>query len=356
VSLGIIGLLGVVLLFTNNLAFLLGPFFTNLGFVGLSRTIQQADARQRQAVSGEYWLQRALMQGQSGWPAYGLGQAYILQGRYAEAVQVLERGIEVQPENSLVHMVLANAYYLEGKKDEAIREWRISGAKPFLFNRGRQYERKGDWGKATYWYTAAASVDPNWAEPYYRLGLVRRAQGRVPEAIRYLKLAVSMAPDDPYMRHQLGLTYMSQGRAIQAIEQFEQVLRVLPDDLWTSIYLATLYLQQGRLDQAAYHAERAAMQSSYPRPHYVLGMVYYKQGLVERSIAEFEEAVRLASSWRGKPDLALSEVVKYHLALADAYRDAGQVQKARSAYKSVLTLDPTNRQAEGALQALGGGR
>ena len=74
------------------------------------------------------------------------------------------------------------------------------------------------------------------------------------------------------------------------------------------------------------------------------------------AIAEFEEAVRLASWWNQsqEPRVSVDEMVQYHLALAQAYYDTDRVQEAITVYKAVLILDPQNAPAMVALQRLEG--
>jgi len=336
---------------------LLGSAFANLGFVYLNRSLQEHVPQQSNLTSANYWFLRAFVWDQRNIRTdYGLGQVWIMQGRYSEAVQVLERAVENRPSDVLMHLALGDAYNGVGDRDRAIGEWQKDEIKRVLYYRGQRYEKNKEWEKASYWYMAAMEVDPNWVTPCYSLGQVRRAQEMLPEALYYLLRASSLAPDDPSIHHQLGLIYMSQGKTVQTIEEFEQTLQLAPNDMWTTIYLASLYLGQGDLDRTTYYALRASAQSQYPRSHYVLGTVYRQQGSLGMAIAEFEEAVRLASWWNQsqEPRVSVDEMVQYHLALAQAYYDTDRVQEAITVYKAVLILDPQNAPAMVALQRLEG--
>jgi tetratricopeptide (TPR) repeat protein len=63
---------------------------------------------------------------------------------------------------------------------------------------------------------------------------------------------------------------------------------------------------------------------------------------LEEAIDQYQQATSL------DPDK-----VGYHLALARAYRDNGQIAQAVEAYKHVLEMAPDNAAAQRALQELG---
>ena len=51
-----------------------------------------------------------------------LGLAYYLKGRYADAIRILERGLDRSPDYVYGHIVLAAAYGQTGRLDAAVRE------------------------------------------------------------------------------------------------------------------------------------------------------------------------------------------------------------------------------------------
>ncbi len=97
---------------------------------------------------------------------------------------------------------------------------------------------------------------------------------------------------------------------------------------------AEAHLASGRLDAAASIYEK--VMPSMPGNadlHYVLGLVYLEQGLIEKALKQLCEAIRLSP---GEPKILRG--------LGDAQTAAGDLMAATGAYQKVLAVDPHNTQ------------
>jgi non-specific serine/threonine protein kinase len=103
----------------------------------------------------------------------------------------------------------------------------------------------------------ALELNPDSADAFALLGLVRFSQGREEAAIAAGRRAVGLAPFYNLASFCLGITYMNFGRFDQAIEQLRKTLEIDPLDANTHGVLASVYAAVGRRAQALEECETA---------------------------------------------------------------------------------------------------
>ena len=119
--------------------------------------------------------------------AINLGGAYILQGKHRQAVPVLEAAARLEPDNAMVWTNLAAAYL--GKlpfatapmQDKAIDAFktalRLSPRAPHVnYNLGLIYLERQDIEQAALYFYAALETDPNDRDAELWLGRIRRGE------------------------------------------------------------------------------------------------------------------------------------------------------------------------------------
>jgi DNA-binding winged helix-turn-helix (wHTH) protein/TolB-like protein/Tfp pilus assembly protein PilF len=134
-------------------------------------------------------------------------------------------------------------------------------------------------------FRRALDSNPNYAMAHSWNGQDLATMDRMSEALAETELAQQDDPLSLIVSSNAGLIFLVAGRYEQAIETLNKALEIDP---------------------------------TFPRAHFRLGNVYEKEGMPEKAISEFEQAVRLSggdSSYQG--------------ALGHAYAVAGNVQQAR---------------------------
>jgi predicted Zn-dependent protease len=104
---------------------------------------------------------------------------------------------------------------------------------------------------------------------------------------------------------------LDMGRYSSAIESVERFLRMQPSSARGHYCLGEIYRQRGEEDdrqkaEKEYH-ESLAYDPIYPLPRKGLGIIYYKQGMTNESIDQFEKYLRLL------PDALDREYIKQYL-------------------------------------------
>ncbi len=156
-----------------------------------------------------------------------LGRLYLASGRHEQAEAVFSRLADSRPLDPGVRMGLAEAQERQGRLDDAERSFR-----------------------------SAVSVDPAYWRAHGGLGNFLLAAGRIPEAIVEYRKAADLAPRNASAINNLGAALLMDGQFDEAIRTFERSLAIEPT---RSAYsnLGTLYYYQGRFPDAARQYERA---------------------------------------------------------------------------------------------------
>jgi len=159
------------------------------------------------------------------------GKLLVGEERLAEAADVLERGLVVDPQSSELHNALGSAYLFLGRKEEAIAAHRR--------------------------YVALAPGEPN---AHDSLGMTWQAIGQYDQAIAEYQAALRIDPRFDVARIHLSNTYFQLGRLRDAARELELYIAQAPSDIERSrgyLGLAIIHRSRGDLARASHYAERA---------------------------------------------------------------------------------------------------
>jgi adenylate cyclase len=248
-----------------------------------------------------------------------LGGTYWLEWvwRWSVAPQTLERAFELAQKAAalddslpLAHSVLSLVYLHKKQSDQALTEG----------------ER-------------AIALDANNADSYAYQADVLNMAGRAEEALKMTERAMRLNPRyPPWYLVELGWAYRLTGRYAEAIVALKEVVSRNPDHFSGHVHLAISYLEQWTfqqnpdaqtLEQALAAAQRiVALNDSSFLGHMILGTVSLWQKQYERALVEMKRSVVLApndASSHASLALVLSHVDKSE----DALRAAEQALRSQ---------------------------
>jgi len=175
------------------------------------------------------------------------GTAAAQSGRLLEAIDALQRAIELRPELAEAHFNLGSAYRDGGNPLHALDAYR-----------------------------RAVELRPRWADAHLALGTLLREQGRLEEARKHLQRALKLKPDLAEAHMELGHTLTPMGEWRAAIEHLDRALRLRPDDAkarWAKAMDQVPALEEPGVDseerRRAFERELAALEEwlrARPRP------------------------------------------------------------------------------------------
>lgn len=146
----------------------------------------------------------------------------------------------------------------------------------------------------------ACAGSRSYAEPRINLSLALLAEGRMPEAERYARDAVRIAPANARALGALGLAYLSQNKISPAIRALEQAARRDPGEAEYRSNLGVAYEREGDLERARAEYETAcSLPGSLFAPRFNLALLHAKTGNTAEAVARYEEALAIDPSHAG---------------------------------------------------------
>ncbi len=269
-----------------------------------------------------------------------LGDAYLELGRYPEAVQAIQRMIDLKP-GLAAYSRVAHLRELHGdiRGAVAMMQLAVEAANPrdpegLAWTRvqfGHLYASQGDFVGAEHQYTMALQAFPGYHHALAGLGNIRTAQTRFAEAIALYEQALAVIPL-PEVAATLGDVYARLGRyeaaernyaLVEYIGTLTQLNRIVYNreltyfyadhdrrlgqalilaereasarhDIYTTDTLAWVYFKLGRLEDADRAMRRAlALGTRDARLFFHTGMIAWKRGDHQRAERYLAEALRV---------------------------------------------------------------
>ncbi len=264
-----------------------------------------------------------------------LGNVYLQQGRWAEAIACYEQSLDV-------FRALGDRY----------------GEGTTLMNLGSVYLQQGRWAEAIACYEQDLAICRDLGDRHgegqtlTNLGVVYRQQGRWAEAIGCYEQDLAICRDlgDRYGEGQtltnLGVVYRQQGRWAEAIACYEQSLEIKRDlvdrhgEGQTLTNLGNVYADQGRWAEAIVcHEQSLGIERALGDRHGEgqtltnLGVVYRQQGRWAEAIVCYEQSLEI------KRDLGDRQGEAQTLGnLVNVYIAQGEVGRAEQTVRQVYAL------------------
>ena len=195
------------------------------------------------------------------------------------------------------------------------------------FSLGTIYAATGQTAQAITELKRAQELAPNSDEGYRRLGNAYLAAGQKEQAIRALEKAVELNPYLWVNLNALGGAYLNTGDYEKALKYYQQVTQVEPQNQIGFANLGSVYISMGRYEESIAPLETAMKLDPQPVVISNLGTSYFYLHRYADAVKQFEKAVQLNPS---------DETMMGNL--ADGYRAAGQVERAKATYDRAIAL------------------
>jgi len=275
-----------------------------------------------------------------------LAQVYERQKRYDAALPLARQAADSDSPDrqSGLFLLVASLYVSLGKSREGLADLR-----DFLPRRGHEsdlhsalgilQEAAGDTSGAEAEYRQALQLDPLAQEPIQRLFQLYRKTGQLDRLLPALQSAVGKNPDSAFHNNFLALTLDQTGRGKEAEDYYRRALKADPEHGAALVNLGSLLAKQRRLDEAIPLFKRAlARDPTNLEARVSLGAALSIQGNNAEAVATLEAGEKLGAA---SPTL--------YNALAMAYYQARQKEKAIGILKESLKLDPVQPSARAML-------
>jgi len=234
----------------------------------------------RPSESLEIYTKAAALKTPTGDDLKIVGLNYVLLNDYPDAINWLEKAVQLDPKNADAWYYLGRAYYSRSLVGQAKRA-----------------------------FLAALNLDPRDARAENNLGLILEAEGKPNEALDAYRNAIAWQKsagrqsEQPYLN--LGSLLMEQDRAGEALSPLEKAVELAAGNANCHLKLGTAYLRTSRLPEAQRELEKAEqLDPENAAIHYQLARVYKQSNQMDRAKAEFQRTEELQNRAAGtRPQL-----------------------------------------------------
>lgn len=186
----------------------------------------------------------------------GLGSYYLDEQRYAEALPLFEKAIQLRPRNAFGYMFRGYLSSLLNRHDDAIRDYdlaiRYDRRDSFVyFLRGDSYKAIGDDAAALADYDHALSLRPTYTDVYLAQAEILERLGKSTDAFTACRTGMKIDPDEAEFYLCLGRLLEKSQRFREALSLYEQATQrgIGTPEIWQA--LAKVYERENKNAQAA---------------------------------------------------------------------------------------------------------
>ena len=259
---------------------------------------------------------------------FNLGKARARLGRGAEADAAFEKSFELNPERKLT--AHAAELHRDGRFEEAERMYReVIRANPrnvdalrMLGRIALSMKRNSD---AERLFRRTVSIAPDFVGAWLDLGRVLKDTDSHEEAMACYRRVIELQPDNPKGHFMLAGVLAPAGRTYEAIESYRRALDLEPDYVGALLGLGHVLKTVGRLDEAI-DAYRECIRC---RPDN--GGSYWSLANL-KTYRLSDEDITTMRSILGSEELGDTSRVNFLFALAKAYEDRGEFERAWDYY------------------------
>ncbi len=178
------------------------------------------------------------------------------------------------------------------------------------FNLGRLYLDKQGYADAIKELREAVRIKPNDADAHNNLGLALKRNGDLNGAILEYRQAVQLNPKLASAQNNLANVLYAKRDYAGAIQHYRAALEIQPKSAQTRMNLGSALDDAGKADDAiAEYKEALKLDPKNAKIHYNLSIVYQKKKDFPAAIAELKAAAKLLPDWP-TPHIMLTNLLK----------------------------------------------
>jgi tetratricopeptide (TPR) repeat protein len=255
------------------------------------------------------------------------------------ALDYFDQAIKKDSQFALAYTGMADASLLiyREKKDRFWADRAVAAAKQaehlndklpeVHFSLGTAYNATGHTAEAIAELKRALELSPNSDEAYRRLGNAYINIGQKDEAFRALQKAIDINPYFWLNQNALGGAYFEFGDYDRALKQFQVVAQLEPNNSVGYDNMGSVLSRMGRYEESIAACQKALALQPYAGTYTNLGTDLFYLKRYSEAVPMFEKAVAMNPGDE-----------TYVGNLADAYRWAGQKDKATATYDQAIAL------------------
>jgi len=229
--------------------------------------------------------------------SYKLGLVYLEVGDVALATQQLQAAADLNPENPLFRLALAQAFTRAFNHEDALKQYQLAresapSSYPVLYQYGREMSRQVRHHDAVHYFEKALAIKPNYD---LLIDIARElfSMDRRKRGADFLEQAIAMAPDRAEAYYYLALPAHSWGRYEEAAALFGKAIERDPRHREALLALGEVEFHLGRLETAESHLMRALrLNAGDVAALYWMGRIKHRTGSRSEAVDLWQQALK----------------------------------------------------------------
>ena len=235
-----------------------------------------------------------------------LSLAYAMKGKINQSIDCIKEVLKIDPGNQL-YREMVGQYYL-GRAEDALGMKKHRIALNYL-NEGLEicpdnielravvgavYLNMGDKSEAEDAFQTAIAINSMDAKPYITVAHHYLDNEIVDDAEAYFAKAVELDPDDPHVYVDIASEYCSFDMCKQALEYFEKAKKVKPGDAFVMIHIVEVMMKHDCEYGIQYAKELMSVAPNDPKSHFFLGLAYHLNDMDDEAMDTLIEGTDVA--------------------------------------------------------------
>lgn len=265
--------------------------------------------------------------------------------RYKEAIDSANKMMLSHVDNPLFLIVAAMGYVDTGQLDKAVKnieravqlDSSLNGFGASLFFKlGTSYDIIGRTEDAVFAYKKTIALGADNIAPYYRLGEIFFLANRLDYAKEIYQQSLHISPENSIIYYNIGNIALVEKDTVSAIEAFEHSIRINDSSLKTHLVLGHLYFKKGMLEKSNVSYQRVlALESNNSSALNGIGCLLFYKGDYNEAIAFFKKSNQFQPNAVAQFNLGLSYVaLRDSLLATHIYQRAIKTFGAKEAYQT----------------------
>jgi len=164
---------------------------------------------------------------------FRIGNAYMAQGKFANAQVAFERAVTLNPSDAESYNNLGEALGELKQYPRAIEAFnKAVSLDPKLlkakYNQAVSYDRMGNFRYSEFVFRSLIKSNPGYSLSYDGLAVTLSKAGRAKEALAFHEKAIALDPRDPSYYYNCAISYLMLGNTAKALEQQEKLKAIDP--------------------------------------------------------------------------------------------------------------------------------
>lgn len=225
---------------------------------------------------------------------------------FIDAIQCLEKAINIQPNNYLFHNNISNLYSRISNYNKAklhlYQALKISPNYAEGYNNlGNIYYKQNILDKAISYFEKSIRLDPNSINAHINLANALSVDNKYDRAISHYEKALEIAPNNVTVLQNLSMVYVEKNITNKAIKTLEKLLTIykehnkeneIPNEIY--IHLAESYLNEGVNDKAKpIYTKAIKLNPNTEFLHHNYAVLLLRENDYTNALYNFKEALRL---------------------------------------------------------------